>query len=273
MSMQAPIADRRPGSPRPARPPRHREIGPSRRAEPPRVAAYARVSTAAQADDGVSLAAQAERLAMYCVARGWSLQVIYFDAGASGKDLDRPGLQAAIAAAEEGAADVLLATKIDRLTRRVPDLYALIERCDAAGVKLAAVSDNLDTSSASGQMLVSILGVVAEWERGIIAERTAAALAHKRTQGEHVGAVPFGFRIGADGRLEEHPDELRTIALMKRWRRRGASYQQLADRLNADGVRARRGRWSKSSVHALVNDHLRSRKARYLGASNGTGVR
>lgn len=228
-----------------------------------KVAGYIRVSTESQADQGVSLAAQAERLAAYCTSRDWTLTTVYRDAGVSAKTLERPGLQDALTALEAGEADVLLALKLDRLTRSVVDLYALVERCDAAGVRLAAVQDALDTGSANGRMVTSILATLAQWEREIIGERTSAALRHKQAQGEHVGLVPYGFRLDTAGHLVEHPEELGTIQAMKRWHRRGLSHRRIAGRLNADNVPSRRGQWGGSSVRRLVNEHLNARKARY----------
>ena len=205
-----------------------------------RAIGYVRVSTEEQAVEGLSLAAQAERLADYCRARGWTLTALYRDAGVSGRTLERPGIQAALEALEAGEADVLLALKLDRLTRSVVGLHELIERCDKAGARLAAVQDALDTGTANGRMVTSILAVLAQWEREIVSERTAAALAHKKRSGEHVGLPPYGFEIGADGKLEPNLGELRLIQRMKRMRRRGMSYRRIAAKLNADGVESRR---------------------------------
>lgn len=112
-------------------------------------------------------------------------------------------------------------------------------------------------------MVTGILAVVAEWEADVISERTSAALQQKQANGEHLGTVPYGFRLNGSGQLVEAPGEVAQIRRMKRWRRRGWSYSKIAERLNSEGVESRRGSWSKSSVHALVNDHLSSRKARY----------
>jgi len=227
---------------------------------------YVRVSTDDQAAEGVSLAAQGERIGAYCVAQGWELTAVYIDAGESAKSLDRAGLSAALEAVEAGEADALLALKLDRLTRSVVDFYALAERCEAAGVRLAAVQESLDTGSANGRMVTSILAVMAQWERETIAERTAAALAHKQSKGEHVGRVPFGFQIGAGGQLEENAEELATIQKMKRWRRRGLSYRAIAAKLDAVGVESRAGRWSHTGVRGLVSGRLDRRKAKYASA-------
>ena len=121
-------------------------------------------------------------------------------------------------------------------------------------------------------MVTSILAVLAEWEREVISERTAAALAHKKRNGEHVGSVPYGFYVGEDGRLQPHFDELAVIQRMKRMRRRGMSTRKIASTLNADGVKSGRNGWSHEGVRQLLYKHLNSRKARYLNGSKGKRV-
>lgn len=232
---------------------------------------YVRVSSQEQADSGLSLAAQAERIAAYCQAQNWTLCTVYQDAGESAKDLNRPALQDALAALEAGEGDVLVALKLDRLTRSVVDLHALIERCDAAGARLASVSDSFDTTSAGGRLVVNVLAVVSQWEREAAIERTVAALQQKQAQGEWVGLPPYGFSI-ADGRLVENRAELDTIQRMKRWRRRGLSYRGIARRLDGEGVVSRRGSWNDRTVRRLVNEHLSARKAKYLNGSTKAGA-
>ena len=224
---------------------------------------YVRVSTEDQAAEGVSLAAQGERIGAYCVAQGWELTAVYLDAGASAKSLDRDGLHAALEAVQAGEADVLLTLKLDRLTRSVTDLGRLIESSREHGFQLAAVSESLDTTTAAGRMMANVLASVAQWEREACGERTAAALAHKKSIGEHVGLIPFGFSMGADGHLEENAEELATIQRMKRWRRRGASYREIARRLDAAKVQTRRGNWADRTVRRLCSEHLNARKAKY----------
>ena len=79
--------------------------------------------------------------------------------------------------------------------------------------------------------------------------------------------MPYGFYLNGTGKLHVDDREMKVIATMKRWRRRGASYRAIAARLNAAGVKSRRGKWGDTSIRRLVNEHVRTRKARYLGGS------
>jgi DNA invertase Pin-like site-specific DNA recombinase len=230
---------------------------------------YIRVSTSEQATDGLSLGNQAEKIRAYCFAKGWELVDMIEDAGESAVSLNRPGMARIIELCQRREFEVLVIYKLDRMTRSVKDLGYLIqdvfEKCD---VKFSSVMDNFDTSSANGKLILNILGSVAQWERDIIAERTKDALAHKKSKGERLGVVPFGFRL-EDNRLVEDADEMRLLGTMKRMRRDGMSFQKIADKLNEKACpRPRRSmKWSKSTIADLINDHVKARKGRFLQAN------
>ena len=143
---------------------------------------YVRVSTEDQAREGVSLAAQEARIAAYAVAMGWCVSEVIHDAGESAKSLKRPGIAALLSQVRNSGVERIIVAKLDRLTRSVRDLAELIELCAKYGVALVSIGETLDTSSAGGRLVVNMLGVVAQWEREAIGERTATSLAHKRRQ-------------------------------------------------------------------------------------------
>jgi DNA invertase Pin-like site-specific DNA recombinase len=232
-----------------------------------RAIGYIRVSTQEQATEGLSLQNQRERIEAYAFAKGWEMIEVIEDAGVSAATLDRPGIQRAIKMAQAGAFDVLVVYKLDRLTRSIKDLGYLIQDVfEDSRVKFSSVSDNFDTTTANGKLILNILGSVAQWERDIIAERTRDVLRGKKDRGEKLGNVPYGFRV-IQGSLQEAPAEILTIQRMKRLRRNGLSFQQIADRLNTGKAEAppkRAEKWSKAMVHRLVCEDVRTRKARFL---------
>jgi len=216
---------------------------------------YCRVSTAGQAADGVSLDAQRERIKAWCAGNGYELVRVFVDAGLSGGRADnRPELQRALdEVCKAGAA--LVVFSLSRLARSTRDTLAIAERLDKAGADLASLSEKIDTSSAAGKMLFRLLAVLAEFERDQIAERTRCAMAHKRSNGQRVGQVPFGWTLDADGRtLIENSQEQRALQKIRAMRRRGATLQRIADLLNRAGVPAKRGRgaWRHTSVRAIL---------------------
>ena len=164
---------------------------PARRSTAPaaarRVIAYVRVSTEKQADGGHSLEAQRAKVGAWCALHDAELVAVCEDAGLSGSSLDRPALAAALAELEAGRADALLVVKLDRLTRSTRDLGALLDLATAGGWALLSVAESLDTSTAAGRLVVSVLGAVAQWEREAIGERTAAAKASMKARGLYIG--------------------------------------------------------------------------------------
>jgi DNA invertase Pin-like site-specific DNA recombinase len=146
------------------------------------VLGYIRVSTEAQADGGVSLGAQRERLTAYAIAMDLQLVDIVEDAGVSAKSLARPGLQSALGRLEKGEASGLLVTKLDRLTRSVRDLGDLVQGYFGTKNSLLSVGDAIDTRSAAGRLVLNVLTSVAEWEREAGAERIREALSHVKNR-------------------------------------------------------------------------------------------
>ena len=93
------------------------------------------------------------------------------------------------------------------------DLCELLERFERRGVALISVAESLDTSSAAGRLVINIMTAVSQWEREAIGERTRDAMSHKKSQGERVGNIAYGLRLGEDGvHLEHSPDEQAVLA-------------------------------------------------------------
>ncbi len=161
--------------------------------------AYVRVSTEKQADFGISLEAQTEKIRAMTVLQGAELREIIVDAGESAKSLNRPVWERILEIVDAREIDAIIVAKLDRLTRSVRDLADLLERFNRNGVSLVSVGESLDTGTAAGRLLLNIMTSVSQWECEAISERTRDALHHKRANGERVGTVAFGFHTAADG--------------------------------------------------------------------------
>jgi DNA invertase Pin-like site-specific DNA recombinase len=225
--------------------------------------AYVRVSTDRQAKEGVSLEAQEAGARAWATARGFALLGVHADAGVSGKRTDnRPALAAALDSVCHARA-TLVVYSLARLARSVKDTVTIAERLDRAGANLVSLSENIDTTGAAGKMVFRLLAVLAEFERDLISERTAAALAHKRSRGERTGGdVPFGYR--SEGKaLAADPREQEVIALMRQLRAGGLGLRRVATRLNELGHRQKRGgAWSHVAVDRTLRTDARLRAAR-----------
>ena len=207
-----------------------------------RTIAYIRVSTDKQADAGVSLEAQQAKAAAYASLYDLELVAVIVDAGESAKTLDRPGLTRALAMLAKGEADALLVAKLDRLTRSVVDLGSLIDRYFAPGkAALLSVSENIDTRSAAGRLVLNILASVSQWEREAIGERTRDAMRHMKAQGEYTGGnAPYGFTL-KDGALVPDDFEQKVITQARELRASGLALAKVAAALDQRGIQARSG--------------------------------
>jgi DNA invertase Pin-like site-specific DNA recombinase len=160
-----------------------------------RVAIYARVST-----DGQSVNAQLAELRDIAGRRGWEIAQEYVDkgiSGAKGRD-QRPALDAILKSATRGEFDTVAAWSVDRLGRSLQHLVGVLGDLHAAGVGLYLHKQGLDTATPSGRAMFGMLGVFAEFEREMIAERVRAGIKNARAKGTKTGN-PFGRpRVGAD---------------------------------------------------------------------------
>ena len=192
-----------------------------------RTVAYVRVSTQDQANEGVSLASQQARIGAYCTAMGWDVSEVVCDAAESASNLQRPGMAKILATVRDRSVERVVVAKLDRLTRSVRDLVTLVDLFAKHDAALVSVGETLDTSCAAGRMVVNMLGVVAQWEREAIAERTSSALAHKRQHRTTYGPTPFGYVRVGDALLPE-PREQAVLKDAVRMDRDGASFRALA---------------------------------------------
>lgn len=215
-----------------------------------RVIAYTRVSTEKQADQGLSLEAQTERLKKYAEAFGLEIVSHKYDAASASTLESRTGLQDALDMIESGAADGLLVVKLDRLTRSVRDLAYLVEEYFTDRFALISVSECIDTSTAAGRMMLNMLTTIAQWEREAIGERTAAVMQHMKAAGLFTGGFPpYGWYL-RDGKLEESDDEQALIIRARACRAAGMSLRAVAATI---GKNPRTGRsFSASQIAGLL---------------------
>lgn len=163
-----------------------------------RVALYGRVSTEEQAIRGFSIEAQVAAMKEYAKDNGLKIVDIYLDEGISGAKppLKRPALKRLLEDVESGKIDMILFTKLDRWFRSVKEYFKVQDVLDNNKVEWKAIQEDYDTSTANGQMAITIFLAVAQNERDRTAERIKVVLDHKRKNKEACfggQAVPFGY--------------------------------------------------------------------------------
>lgn len=218
----------------------------------PRFAAYLRVSTDEQADSGLGLDAQRRAITQYAELYGLEVVEFVVDDGYSAKDLDRPGMARVVELLERGVVAGVVVSKLDRLTRSVRDVGDLVERHFAEGrARLVSVGEQVDTTSASGRLVLNVLASVSQWEREAIGERTSAAMASLRARGRSTGTAPYGWR-SVEGALVPHEGEQAILAEILALRASGLSTPKIADKLNESGRPARGRRWYQPAVWRIL---------------------
>lgn len=232
-------------------------------AKPKLAVAYLRVSSAAQATEGVSMEAQQTRIARWCADEGYTLIAQFEDAGLSGKSMKRrPGLKQAmeLACAEKAT---LVAYSMSRIARSIGDMIAIGEHLTAAGSGLATITEKIDTSTPTGRLMYHMMSAINQFEREILAERTALALATKRAKGESVGGrVPYGFSRVQAGTLPSgkprmvlvpNAAERATMELAQRYHAEGWSIRAIGRLLVRKGHLPRQGTsWHPKLVKDLL---------------------
>jgi DNA invertase Pin-like site-specific DNA recombinase len=182
-----------------------------RAASPLKAFGYVRISKLDA--DTTSPQRQRQAVKRFCEGQGWELVRTFedLDLSAYKRGVRRPGLEAMLG--RLGEADRVVFWRLDRLARSVVEFARIRETCEKAGVELVSTDQQIDTSSAMGRAMQSIVATFAELESGVLSERSRAMHAYLREQGRWLGGrVPFGWRRSDDGGIEPVPEEQETLA-------------------------------------------------------------
>jgi len=223
--------------------------------------AYVRVSTGKQ---DISLEDQEERIKSYCQTYGLELVEVIRERAITAKlKLNKRPEGKRIADLTAAGVCHIIAHKLDRLFRNAADALAHVEEWEKAGIALHLIDlggQSINTGSSMGKMLVTILAGFAEFERNMIAERTSAALNYKKAHGMLYNHVPYGYR-GEAGRLVPDSAQQAVISRMAHLRKRGTSYNEIANALNADNVKTKTGSiWRSQTVKNTLEIAAQQRK-------------
>jgi len=222
---------------------------------------YTRVSTVEQADSGLGLEAQAERIKAYCALKGLYLAETITDAGVSGgKPLaQREGGERLVTAVKDRRVKAIIMLKLDRGFRDAGDCLNTVDQWEKAGIALHVIDlggNAIDTTSAAGRFMLVVLAGAAEMERNLTRERTRSALAVKKANGERVGAIPYGYDLAPDGQtLIPNGAEQAVIAEIRAMRLSGLKLQKIAASLTIRTIATKTGkssRWTHQAVARIL---------------------
>jgi DNA invertase Pin-like site-specific DNA recombinase len=203
------------------------------------------VSTTDQVEHGASLAAQRIALTEEAARRGWDVEIVA-DEGLSGKTLNRPALQCALARLDAGDADYLMAVRLDRISRSVADFAGLLDRATRKRWGLILLSPNVDTSDPAGRFTSNVLASAAQYERELIGVRTREGMAQKKAEGVMMGR-PATLPLEVYRRVID----LHTS---------GKSLNSIASLLTAEDVpTATGGKWYAATIKRIVESETAKR--------------
>ena len=247
-----------------------------------RIAAiYARVSSDRQKESG-TIASQTATLRERARKRGYVVppEWVFEDDGFSGARLDRPGLEAVRDLAAEGRLEAVLVLSPDRLSRKYAYQVLLLEEFERSGVACEFVQTPA-AETPQQRLLVQVQGMIAEYERAQIMERSRRGKRYKARQGSPsvLSGAPYGYRYvkrseGTEARYEVLAREAEVVRQVFDWYAQDpCSIGEIARRLTGQGIPTRTGkqRWDRSVIWAMLRNPAYCGRAAY--GKTGTGER
>ena len=215
---------------------------------------YIRVSTEDQAREGFSLPEQKERLELYCKLNDYEIKEYYTDAGISAKTGNhRPEYERMLEDGRQGKINMIIAYKLDRITRSTKDWETLIEYSEKYDVALAFVNDNIDTTNANGKMISRIMMSVSQNEIERTSERTKVGLVGAIKAGNIPSQTPLGYKR-ENKKLVPDPLTKDIIVRMYQLYFEGNSYQKIANIFNEEKVANKK--WRDNTILEMIENPI-----------------
>jgi site-specific DNA recombinase len=187
----------------------------------------------------------------------------------TGSTLARPGLERALALAQERRIDLLLVYRVDRLSRNVRQLAQLAEQLDRYGCALRSATEPFDTGAAAGRMMLQMLGVFAEFEHATIVDRVTAGIERRAKQGRWAtGRLPFGYR--RNDQKDVVPDETQAPIVQRVFQlyvRERLGTVAIARQLAAEQAAAPARGWQPAVVQWLLTNEAYLGRVHWRGQS------
>ena len=240
--------------------------------QPRKAIAYIRVSSQRQVDEGVSIQAQKRRILEYVRYKKLNLSPddIIIEEGVSGGIplWDRPKGRILKRNLSTGQYQDLVTMKLDRMFRLTTDVLTTIDELNDAGIDLHIVDLNgeaVDTSTTMGRFFLTLMGALAEMERGLISERTIEAMNQLRATNKQFTKSIFGWDVDENGMFVPNWAEQDIIDYMA-WQinENGMATAALARSLNKRGIKGKRGgKWQGNSVIRTINNDFHTKRLKF----------
>jgi len=214
---------------------------------------YIRVSTEDQAREGFSLKEQKERLIEFCKFKRYEIHKIYEDAGISAKTDKRPAYQELMEAVKRKEIDVIVAFKLDRLTRSVYHIEKLMKIVNDYECDIDCMADESNTTTSNGRMVMRIMTSVSQNEIEKCSERTKVGMAGAIKKGHIPSKTPLGFKRKNKKLVPCEKTKHIVIRVFDLYLE-GKSHQRITNIYNEEQVLGRK--WYDSHISKILSNHL-----------------
>jgi len=226
--------------------------------KPIRAAIYSRISTQKQVErtDYDSLQSHLDRCKHYIQAQeNWELAKVYEDPAESGDKWQREKLQEMLSDVKSGAIDVVVAFKLDRVSRSVRQFHEILKIFEENGVNLVAVTQGFDTSTPAGKLLRNILIDFAQFERDMISDRVKEKRLARAKKGLwNGGTPPYGYR-SENRKLAVVPEEAEVVRRIFDVYKQTKSRTKVREELEIAGAKTRQGKpFSKGTIEVMLKN-------------------
>ncbi len=234
-------------------------------ASPKRCAVYCRVSSDERLDQSFnSIDAQKEAGHAFIKSQtheGWiAVADDYDDGGFSGGNMERPALKRLLTDIEAGRIDIVVVYKIDRLSRSLADFARMVEVFDRCGVSFSAVTQQINSATSMGRLMLNVLLSFAQFEREVTGERIRDKIAASKAKGMWMGGpLPLGYDV-RNRLLIVNEAEAAVVRRIFADFARDRSTTHMVRAYAAEGIRTKTGRtFCKQSIYKLLHNRM------YLG--------
>lgn len=220
-----------------------------------KAALYSRCSTDIQRDKGFTIPRQKEWLAEEAKRRGFKHFEHYVDNGFSSWDTNRPEYRRMLDDIEQGKIQAVITYKCDRLERNTIKLLKLVDYLRTKKVELISMSENLDTTDANGQLFLTMIGAIGQWERQTVVERVKDAMWDKARKGDFCGGQPpYGYDV-KDKKLVVNEKEADAIKDIFEHFIQTKSFRSTCHYMNLRGYKTKKGKaFASSSVKRFLSN-------------------
>ena len=215
---------------------------------------YIRVSTEDQAREGFSLPEQEERLREFCKFKRYDIYKVYKDAGISAKTDKRPAYQEMLEDVKKKNINVIVAFKLDRLTRSGYDIEKLMKTVNDLDCDIDCLSDESNTTTSNGRMVMRIMTCVSQNEIEKCSERTKVGLAGAIKQGHIPHKAPFGYKHENKKLIPDESTKDKVIRIFQLYHD-GHSYQTIANIYNKEKVFGKTN-WCDSTILRIIENEI-----------------